>query len=73
MKVRMALSNKEREVVREASELIVRETQAGERVILRGFGTFKQINKAARKARNPKTGEEIQIPAKTVLAFKASK
>lgn len=46
---------------------------ATESVILRGFGTFKQTTRAARKGRNPQTGAEIQIAAKTRLTFKASK
>ena len=43
------------------------------KVSLAGFGTFKTVNRAARKARNPQTGEEIDVPAKTVPRFKASK
>lgn len=69
----MALTSKERDLVKEAADLIARETSAGEKIILRGFGTFKQITKAARKAKNPRTGETIDVPARTVLAFKAAK
>lgn len=69
----MALTNKERDLIKEAADLITRETAAGERIILRGFGTFKQVTKAARKAKNPRTGEVVDVPARTVLAFKASK
>lgn len=46
---------------------------ATENVSIRGFGTFKTATSAARKGRNPQTGKEIQIPAKTSLKFKASK
>jgi len=42
------------------------------KVTLVGFGTFTTVDRAARKGRNPKTGEEIDIPAKTVPKFKAS-
>lgn len=45
----------------------------GEKVQLIGFGTFEVRERAARKGRNPQTGEEIQIPASKVPAFKAGK
>ncbi|CAM2772153.1 DNA-binding protein [Dolosigranulum pigrum] len=44
-----------------------------EKVQLIGFGTFEVRERAARKGRNPQTGEEIQIPATKVPAFKAGK
>jgi len=43
------------------------------KVTLVGFGTFKVVQRAARKARNPQTGEAINVPAKMVPKFKASK
>ncbi len=53
---------------------VVTETLAeGERVQVIGFGTFEVRDRAARKGRNPQTGEEIQIPATKVPAFKAGK
>ncbi len=42
-------------------------------VPLTGLGTFKVTHRAARMGRNPSTGQSIQIPAKNVLKFKASK
>ena len=45
----------------------------GENITLVGFGTFKIVKKAARKGRNPKTGEEINIPAKTSPKFMPGK
>ncbi len=45
----------------------------GDPVTLIGFGTFKVANRAARKGRNPKTGKEINIPAKTVPRFTPGK
>ena len=42
----------------------------GDRVSLPGFGTFSRRARAARTARNPRTGEEIQIAATKVPAFK---
>ena len=46
---------------------------AGNAVNLSGFGNFAINQKPARKGRNPKTGEELQISAKAVVAFKAQK
>lgn len=45
----------------------------GENVQLVGFGTFTIKSHKARKGRNPKTGEELNIPAKNVVKFKAGK
>lgn len=45
----------------------------GEKVQLIGFGTFEVRDRAARTGRNPQTGEEIQIAATKVPAFKAGK
>lgn len=41
----------------------------GEDISIQGFGKFKQILRAERKGRNPKTGDEIIIPAKTKVVF----
>ena len=43
----------------------------GEKVTLVGFGTFTTSKREARKGRNPKTGEVINSPGKTVARFKA--
>lgn len=45
----------------------------GDKVALVGFGTFEVRERAARKGRNPQTGEEITIAAAKVPAFKAGK
>lgn len=42
----------------------------GDRVALVGFGSFSVAKRAARTGRNPKTGQEMQIPAKKVVKFK---
>ncbi len=47
--------------------------KGGESVVLVGFGTFSVRDRAARTGRNPQTGEEIQISAAKVPAFKAGK
>ncbi len=43
----------------------------GDKVVLVGFGTFSVNKRDARKGRNPLTGQEINIPAKRVVRFKA--
>ncbi len=45
----------------------------GETVEIRGFGTFKIKQRAARRARNPRTGEPVDIPEKFVPTFKPSR
>jgi DNA-binding protein HU-beta len=45
----------------------------GEDVTMIGFGTFKVAERAARKGRNPQTGEEMQIKAKKVPKFSPGK
>lgn len=47
--------------------------KAGEKVQLVGFGTFEVRSRQARKGRNPRTGEEINIPATRIPAFKVGK
>ncbi len=47
--------------------------KGGDKVTLIGFGTFSVSNRSARTGRNPKTGKEIDIPAKTVVKFKPGK
>lgn len=44
----------------------------GDKLFVNGVGTFQKVHKDARKARNPKTGEAIKIPAKDVIKFKIS-
>ncbi len=44
-----------------------------DKVQLVGFGTFETRDRAAKTGRNPQTGEELNIPASTVPAFKAGK
>lgn len=47
--------------------------KSGDKLTLVGFGTFSISARAARKGRNPSTGESINIPAKNVVKFKAGK
>ncbi len=45
----------------------------GEKIEIRGFGSFKVKQRDARTGRNPQTGESIDIPAKKVPSFKTGK
>lgn len=47
--------------------------KAGEKVQLVGFGTFETKDRPARTARNPRTGEEIEIAASKTASFKVGK
>ena len=44
-----------------------------EKVTFQDFGSFHKVQRKARKASNPRTGEEVRVPAKTVVSFKMSK
>ena len=46
---------------------------AGESVVFTGFGSFKVVERASRKGRNPRTGKAITIPASKVAKFTAGK
>jgi len=62
---------------REAVDAVIGQINASlinkEDVTLRGFGSFKCKTRAARMGRNPQTGASLQIDAKEVVTFKASK
>jgi integration host factor subunit beta len=45
----------------------------GDRIEIRGFGSFSLNYRPPRTGRNPKTGEKVQVPAKSVPHFKAGK
>jgi DNA-binding protein HU-beta len=62
---------KSNQVVDAITSLIAETLSKGEKVTLVGFGTFTTTDRNARKGRNPKTGEVIDIPAKRVAKFKA--
>jgi DNA-binding protein HU-beta len=68
------LSKKDSEkAVNAAFESITEALVGGDKVQLVGFGAFETKERSARVGRNPKTKEEIQIPASRVPAFKAGK
>jgi len=45
----------------------------GDKITMPGVGSFKQLSRDARIARNPSNGEAVRVPAKKVLTFKMSK
>ncbi len=68
------LSKKDSEkAINAAFESITETLAAGEKVQLVGFGAFEVKVRNARVGRNPKTKEEIQIPASRVASFKVGK
>jgi DNA-binding protein HU-beta len=68
------LSKKDTEAVVSASLEVITESLAqGEKVQLVGFGSFETKARAARIGRNPRTKEEIKIPASKLPVFKAGK
>ena len=69
-----ALSKKDAEAaVTAALDAVAAALAEGDEVRLVGFGTFEVKKREARMGRNPKTKEEIQIPATKVPAFKPGK
>ena len=61
------------DVVNAILETVEKTVSKGKKVTLIGFGTFEARKRGARTGRNPQTGAEIKIPAKTVPAFTAGK
>jgi integration host factor subunit beta len=54
-------------------ESIIGTLNQGEKIELRGFGSFRVRERGARRGRNPKTGDPVSIPAKRVPYFKPGK
>ena len=54
-------------------ESIIETLNLGEKIELRGFGSFRVRERGARRGRNPKTGDPVDIPAKRVPYFKPGK
>lgn len=61
------------ESVKEILEQIMRTLEAGERIEVRGFGSFSLHFRQSRTGRNPKTGESVKLFSKYVPHFKAGK
>jgi len=54
-------------------ETVIEALMDGDSVVFTGFGSFKVADRAARKGRNPRTGEELVIPATKVVKFTPGK
>ncbi len=60
-------------VIKEFFSQVTNELGKGEKIQIIGFGTFEVRDRSARKGKNPRTGEELDIPAQKIPAFKAGK
>ncbi len=60
-------------IVNTVFESIVDSLRAGEKIELRGFGSFRVRRRGARLGRNPKTGDQVEVPAKRIPYFKPGK
>jgi integration host factor subunit beta len=52
---------------------VVRSLRAGDKIEIRGFGSFRTRQRKPRVGRNPKTGDRVEVPAKKIPFFKPSK
>ena len=59
-----------KKVVQKTLDAIVESLEKGETVELRNFGVFKVKSRRGRIGRNPRTGQEVQVPEKKVVVFK---
>ena len=64
---------KTKEIVQKTFDAIVETLVTERRIELRNFGVFEVKERAARKARNPRTGARVDVPAKFVVTFKPGK
>lgn len=53
-------------------EAVKKSLENGKNIEIRGFGTFKIKQRKARKARNPRTGQEVPVPDRKIPVFKPS-
>jgi integration host factor subunit beta len=68
------LTRKDSEVIVETIfDSVVRSLRAGDKIEIRGFGSFRTRQRKPRIGRNPKTGERVEVPAKKIPFFKPSK
>ena len=68
------MTRKESEVIVEAIfDSIVRSLRIGDKIEIRGFGSFRTRQRGGRIGRNPKTGAKVDVPPKKIPFFKPSK
>jgi len=60
-------------IVNTVFDSIVHSLKEGEKIELRGFGSFRIRHRGPRLGRNPKTGERVEVPAKRIPYFKPGK
>ncbi|MDB5350225.1 MAG: bacterial nucleoid DNA-binding protein [Planctomycetota bacterium] len=64
---------KTKDIVQRTLNAIIQTLVAEGRIELRNFGVFEVKRRAPRKARNPRTGDKVSVPAKNVVTFKPGK
>lgn len=64
---------KTKEIVQKTFDAIIDALSTEGRIELRNFGVFEVKKRAARKARNPRTGDQVEVPEKYVVTFKPGK
>ena len=68
------MTRKDSEVIVEAIfDSVVKSLRNGQKIEIRGFGSFRTRQRQARIGRNPKTGARVDVPAKRIPYFKPSK
>jgi integration host factor subunit beta len=68
------LPRKESETIVETIfDSIIESLQSGDKIEIRGFGSFRTRQRRGRVGRNPKTGEKVEVPPKKIPFFKPSK
>jgi len=67
-------TRKESEIIVEAIfDSVVKSLREGDKIEIRGFGSFRTRQRQSRIGRNPKTGARVDVPAKRIPYFKPSK
>lgn len=68
------LPRKEAEIIVETIfDSVIQALQGGDKIEIRGFGSFRTRQRRGRMGRNPKTGEKVEVPPKRIPFFKPSK
>src|ERR1700731_785560 len=68
------LTRKDSEVIVDTIfDSVVRSLRVGDKIEIRGFGSFRTRQRKSRVGRNPKTGDRVEVPAKKIPFFKPSK